>query len=452
VIHGVYTVALGAALLAATPSALYRRLTRRVPLRLRERLGYAPPRSGRPCGWIHAVSVGESITAAPIVEGLRRLAPDLPLVMTTVTETGARIVAERFAGVVTHRFFPLDLPGAVRRSVDAIDPAFVVCMETELWPNVLGFLARRGVPVMIANGRVSDRSFPRYRAVRAFLRPILGRVAVFAMQSDEDARRIVDLGAPPARVFVTGNLKHEASPDDADATERWRRRLGLLPETAWVAGSTHRGEEEIVLAAHGRLLERVPTARLVLAPRHPERVPELVELIRRRGLPVRRRSELPEPDRAGGPTTSDGALIVIDTVGELASIYSAGVAAFVGGSLVPAGGHNVLEPALRGKPVLFGPHTENFRESAALLGASGGGLLVRDDVELASALTRLFSDRDACAALGAAARGAATSREGAVRRTLELIERFLLPAARGADNAGGGADNAGGGATDGSTS
>ena len=452
-IHGVYTVALGAALLAAAPSALYRRVTRRVPLRLRERLGYAPPRRGRPCGWIHAVSVGESITAAPIVDGLRRLAPGLPLVMTTVTETGARIVAERFAGAVTHRFFPLDLPGAVRRSVDAIDPAFVVCMETELWPNMLGLLARRGVPVMIANGRVSDRSYPRYRAVRAFLRPVLGHVSVFAMQSDEDARRIVDLGAPPTRVFVTGNLKHEASPDDADATERWRRRLGLSPETAaWIAGSTHRGEEEIVLAAHGRLLERVPGARLVLAPRHPERVPELVESIRRRGWPVLRRSELPEPDRAERTPASDGALIVIDTVGELASIYSVGVAAFVGGSLVPAGGHNVLEPALRGKPVLFGPHTENFRESAALLGASGGGLLVRDDAELASALTRLFTDRDACAALGAAALRAAASREGAVRRTLELIERFLLPAVSVADNAGGVGDNAESGAVDGSAS
>ena len=434
-IRGVYTVMLGAALLAAAPAALYRRLARRTPLRLRERLGYAPPRNGRACGWIHAVSVGESITAAPIVEGVRRRAPGLPLVMTTVTETGARVVAERFAGAVTHRFFPLDLPGAVRRSVDAIDPAFVVCMETELWPNVLGLLARRGVPVMIANGRVSDRSYPRYRAVRTFLRPVLGHVSVFAMQSDEDARRIVDLGAAPARVFVTGNLKHEAPPEDEDATERWRRRLGLSPQTAaWIAGSTHRGEDDIVLASHGRLLERVPGARLVLAPRHPERVPELVALIRRRGLAVVRRSELPEPEESGRPA-HDGALIVIDTVGKLASIYSVGVAAFVGGSLVPAGGHNVLEPALRGKPVLFGPHTENFRESAALLGASGGGLLVRDEAELASALTRLFTDRDACAALGAAARRAALSREGAVRRTLELIERFLLPAAGVAANA-----------------
>jgi 3-deoxy-D-manno-octulosonic-acid transferase len=430
VIQGVYTAALGAALLAAAPSALYRRVTRRVPLRLRERLGYLKHRGGRPCGWIHAVSVGESITAAPIVDGVRRLAPGLPLVMTTVTETGARIVRERFAGAVAHRFFPLDLPGAVRRSVDAINPAFVVCMETELWPNVLGLLGRRGVPVMIANGRVSDRSFPRYRAVRRFLRPVLAHVTVFAMQSDEDARRIVALGAPAERVFVTGNLKHDALADEAGSADAWRGRLGFTPDTeAWIAGSTHRGEEELVLDAHARLLERVPGARLVLAPRHPERVPELIELIRRRGLSAVRRSELP------GRGT-DAELIVLDTVGELASIYAVGVAAFVGGSLVPAGGHNVLEPALRGKPVLFGPHTENFREAAALLAAGGGGLLVRNDVELASALTRLFTDRDAAAALGTAARAAAASRDGAARRTLELIERFLLPSASVATDAG----------------
>ena len=169
-IHGVYTAALGAALLVAAPSALYRRVRRGVPLRLVQRLGYLPPRAGRPCGWIHAVSVGESIAATPIVEGLRRLQPATPLVMTTVTETGARVVTERFAGVVDHRFFPLDLPGAVRRAVDAINPAFMVCLETELWPNVLRALARRGVPVMIANGRLSDRSYPRYRAVRRLLR------------------------------------------------------------------------------------------------------------------------------------------------------------------------------------------------------------------------------------------------------------------------------------------
>jgi 3-deoxy-D-manno-octulosonic-acid transferase len=423
VIHGVYTAALGAALLVAAPSALYRRVRRGVPLRLVQRLGYMPPRAGRPCGWIHAVSVGESIAATPIVEGLRRLQPALPLVMTTVTETGARVVAERFAGAVDHRFFPLDLPGAVRRAVGAINPAFMVCLETELWPNVLRTLARRGVPVMIANGRLSDRSYPRYRAVRRLLGTVLGDVRVFAMQSDEDARRVIELGAPRERVFVTGNLKHEAPAADAETADTWRRRLGLEAGSAvWIAGSTHRGEDESVLEAHRRLVERVPEARLIIAPRHPERVPEVVELIRRRDLPVVRRSELPEHRHPA-------AVIVVDTVGELAAIYAVGLAAFVGGSLVTVGGHNVLEPALRGMPVLFGPHTENFRESAGLLRASGGGLVVSDAAELATALIRLFTDRALATALGRRARDAALSRDGAVHRTLELIERFLLPAA-----------------------
>ena len=360
-ILGVYTAALGAALLAAAPSALYRRVSRGVPLRVAQRLGYGPPRPGRPCGWIHAVSMGESIAAAPIVDGLRRLVPDLPLVMTTVTETGARVVTERFAGAVDHRFFPLDLPGAARRAVESINPAFVVCMETELWPNILRTLARRGIPVMIANGRVSDRSYPRYRAVRRLLRSVLADVRVFAMQSDEDARRILALGASPERVFVTGNIKHEALPDAADAAERWQRLLGLGPSTPrWIAGSTHRGEEEIVLDAHGRLRAGLPNARLLIAPRHPERASEVVELVRRRGLGVVRRSELPRDRRAD-------TVIVVDTVGELASMYSVSDVVFVGGSLVPGGGHNLLEPALRRKPVLFGPHTANFRESAALL-------------------------------------------------------------------------------------
>jgi 3-deoxy-D-manno-octulosonic-acid transferase len=340
--------------------------------------------------------------------------------MTTVTETGARVVAERFAGAVDHRFFPLDLPGAARRAVDTINPAFVVCMETELWPNILRTLARRGVPVMIANGRVSDRSYPRYRAVRRFLRPVLADVRVFAMQSDEDARRILALGALPERVFVTGNIKHEALPDARDAAELWQRLLGLEPSTPlWIAGSTHRGEEEIVLDAHGHLHAHLPGTGLVIAPRNPERVAEVVELVRRRGLDVVRRSELP---RERCPDT----VIVVDTVGELASMYSVGDVVFVGGSLVPSGGHNLLEPAFRRKPVLFGPHTANFRESAALLLGGGGGLLVRDAAELAAELTRLFADADLRAALGCAARKAAASRQGAVRETLDLIGRFLL--------------------------
>jgi 3-deoxy-D-manno-octulosonic-acid transferase len=419
-IHEMYTAALGAALVAAVPSALYRRVSRGIPLRLAERFGYtAPRRDPRACGWIHAVSVGESITAAPIVEGLRRLVPGLPLVMTTVTETGARVVAERFGDTVEHRFFPLDFPGAVRRAVDGINPAFLVCMETELWPNVFQALARRGVPIMIANGRVSDRSYPRYRAVRRLLRPVLAHVAVFGMQSDEDARRILAVGAPPERVFVTGNLKHEPPPDGTGSADEWRRRLGLSGTAPlWIAGSTHRGEEEIVLVAHTSLRERESGARLLIAPRHPERVPEVVALVRRHGLPAVRRSELPQG-------AEPGAVIVVDTVGELASMYAAGDVAFVGGSLVPHGGHNVLEPAMRRRPVLFGPHTENFREAAALLTGSGGGLVVRDATELAAAVLRLLADPTIRAAGGAAAHEAAVSRSGAVRETLALIQRML---------------------------
>ena len=421
-IHRVYTAALGVALLAAAPSALYRRVSRGIPLRLAQRLGYGPPRVGRPCGWIHAVSVGESIAAAPIVDGLRRLIPDLPLVMTTVTETGARVVGDRFRGAVEHRFFPLDFPGAARRAIEAINPAFVVCMETELWPNVLRVLARRGVPVMIANGRVSDRSYPRYHTVRRFLGPVLADVRVFAMQSEVDARRIVTLGAPVERVFVTGNVKHEASQDGMDTAEPWRERLGLEgSRPLWIAGSTHRGEEEIVLLAHERVRACFPDLALIVAPRHPERAPEVLKLIRGRGLDAVLRTELPRP----GSTDS---VIVLDTVGELASIYALGDVVFVGGSLVPAGGHNVLEPALRGKPVLFGPHTANFREAAGLLVAGDGGRVVRDADELVAELMRWLGDSALRAAVGTAAQAAAASRQGAVRETLDLIQRFLLKA------------------------
>ncbi len=426
-IYPVYTAAAVLALAAGyAPAAVFRRVTRGVPLNLRQRLGYLP--DGLPGGrqaWLHAVSVGEAIAAAPLVEGLRRLHPKLPLVITTVTETGARIVRERYADVATHRFFPLDLPGAVRRAVDAIDPAFLICMETELWPNVLRCLARRGIPVMIANGRLSDRSFPRYRLARRFLRPVLDDVRVFAMQSDEDARRMIALGASPERVFVTGNVKTEAMPDPPGVVDLWRRLLGLrADQRVWVAGSTHAGEEDAVLEAHVALRRQRADLVLILAPRHPERVAQVLELIRARGLIAVRRSELPR-----GLTTA--AIVVLDTVGELAQLYSVADVVFVGGSLVPAGGHNMLEAAIRRKPVMFGPHTENFRDAAALLLGSGGARRVADATELTREAGRLLDDVSLRASLGAAAYRAMASRHGAVRETLDLAARFLGPEVHG---------------------
>lgn len=423
--YRVYTAAAFVALATGyAPAALARRLTRGVPFNLRERLGHVP--DGLPpgrCAWLHAVSVGEAIAASPIVDGLRRLYPDLPLVITTVTETGARIVRDRYAGVAIHRFFPLDLPGAVRRAVDAIDPAFLICMETELWPNMLRCLGGRGIPVMIANGRLSDRSFPRYRLARRFLRPVLDDVRVFAMQSDQDARRIIALGASPERVFVTGNMKTEATADPPGVVDLWRRLLGLRSgQRVWVAGSTHPGEEDAVLDAHLAARRRTADLLLILAPRHPERVPDVLELVRRRGLSAVRRSQLPRD-------LAKAAVVLLDTVGELAQLYSIADVVFVGGSLVPAGGHNMLEPAIRRKPVLFGPHTENFRDAAALLLEGGGARRVADARELARDVHALLEDGTLRVQLGDAAYDAMAARHGAVRETLDLIARFLTPVA-----------------------
>jgi 3-deoxy-D-manno-octulosonic-acid transferase len=428
-----YTALLAAGVTAYAPVAIARRITRGTPLNLRARFGFGRELGSGPRGWVHAVSVGEAIAAAPLVEGLRSVYPSLPLVVTTVTPTGARIVTERFAGMASHRYFPLDFPGAVRRTLTAIDPAFFICMETELWPNTLRALAARGVPTMIANGRLSDRSFRRYRLVRSALRGVLAGITVFGMRSDEDARRIIALGAPAERVVVTGNLKNDAPTDAAGAADLWRRLLGLSREQrVWIAGSTHRGEEEAVLTAHAAAAAEHSGLTLVLAPRHPERVGEVLALVSARGYRGVERSRLPaERNRF----TQD--VIVVDTVGELAQMYALGEVVFVGGSLVPRGGHNVLEPALRGKPVLMGPHTDNFREAASLLTASGGAVVVHDAAAMGLELRRLLADPALAARRGEAGFAAVASHHGAVRQTLDLVARALAPDADGRGGNGG---------------
>jgi len=431
VIRPVYTAAaLGALATVYAPAAVVRRLARGVPMHMRARLGRDAPLPGRgPRAWLHAVSVGEAIAATPLVEGLRRRYPSLPLVMTTVTDTGATVVRERFRAEATHRFFPLDLPFAVGRAIDAIEPAFFICMETELWPNTLRALARRRIPVMIANGRLSDRSFRRYQLVRGFMTDVLADVTVFAMRSAEDARRIITLGAPHERVFVTGNIKNEGADDPAGAAELWRRLLGLVDGCPiWVAGSTHRGEEETVLAAHAAARTHFPDLALVLAPRHPERVPEVQALIERRGWIACRRTELPLRATRDGDRPH---VILLDTVGELAQLYGVADVVFVGGSLVPSGGHNLLEPAARGKPVLTGPHVENFRDSAELLIGCGAAQTVSSALEMGEELTRMLADPALRERRGLAGRVAIASRHGAVRETLELAARFLAPPERG---------------------
>jgi 3-deoxy-D-manno-octulosonic-acid transferase len=423
--YALYSAVLGVGLLAYLPAFLVRRRRAGYGRHLGQRLG----RIGEglplePRGWIHAVSVGESAVAVPLVEGIRQRWPELSIVVSTITPTGARIVAERLAGRAVHRYFPVDLPGPVRRALDAARPRFFIAIETELWPNFLRALAARRIPAMIANGRISDRSFRRYHRVRWLMRRVLADVSVFAMQSEEDARRIVALGAPPERVVVTGNLKSDLLPEASD-DEAWRQRLGLGPgNRLWIAGSTHRGEEALALDAFVHAKARFPGLALLLAPRHPERAGEVEELIRARGLVAVRRSRLPQD-------AARGTIVILDTVGELAQLYALAEIVFVGGSLVPIGGHNMLEPAMRGKPVLFGPHTSNFREGAELLQMSGGGLVVKDGDELARELTRLLEDGDLASRMGRGAREAFVGRQGALSATLDLIARHLWPGSAG---------------------
>ena len=422
VVYALYTLVIGLVVAAYTPMALWRRFARGVRTNARERLGFYRDQAGAGrAAWVHAVSVGETLAAVPIVEELHRLHPGMPIVLTTVTPTGARVAVERLSRIATHRYFPLDLPGAVRRAIARNQPRFLVVLETELWPNLFRALAGRGVPVMIANGRISDRSYRRYRLVRALMRPLLASVSVFAMRSDEDARRIIALGAPPERVFVTGDIKHDAPPDDADASMIWERLLGLpAGAPVWIAGSTHRGEEQLVLDVHARARAHYPDLVLIMAPRHPERVDEVERLIAARHVPVVRRSELPK-------ARQDGAVILLDTVGELAQVYRVADVVFVGGSLVPSGGHNMLEAALKRKPVLVGPHTANFREAADLLARAGAAMVVSSAAEMQVALTLLLGDPARRARMGEAGYEAVAARQGAVRETLELIDRFLVP-------------------------
>jgi 3-deoxy-D-manno-octulosonic-acid transferase len=397
------------------------------PLALRERFGFArvpPAPLPKSRFWVHAVSVGEVMAAVPLVQALRARWPTTDVVVSTVTATGDRVARARLPEAAATFTFPLDFPGAVRRAVRRVGPAAFIALETELWPNFLRALRGAGVPAVLANGRISDRSYRRYRLVRRLFRRVLEHVALFCMQSEEDARRIISLGARPERVLVTGNLKMEAPPDHAGTGAIWRRLLHLGEAPVVVAGSTHRGEEAAVLDAFRAVRRDAGGLRLVLAPRHPERLDEVEGLIRSRDLGVVRRSRV---SPSGAPD-----VILVDTMGELASLYAVADVIFVGGSLVPIGGHNVVEPALHAKPVIFGPHMTNFREAAALLLRAAAAIQVGSGPELTGALARLLSDAQAREALGQAAWSAVRAHQGACLRTIAAIERVLTLPERGA--------------------
>lgn len=365
-----------ALLLLLTPLALLRlwlrgRSNPDYRLRWGERLGFVPHLPARRRLWVHAVSVGETVAAAPLVRAWRAAHPDWAILITTTTPTGSAQVRRQFGDSVEHCYLPFDLPWLVAIFLRRSRPTLAIVMETEIWPNLYAGAQRRGLPLIMANARLSDKSFKAYRRLRWLVGPTLRRVALVAARGREDAERFVALGATASQVEALGNLKFdlERSPAVVAAGQAWRNWLGR-GRPVWIAASTHPGEDEQVLAAHQALLQAQPQALLVLAPRHPERAGAVAELVERHGLQALRRSSLsaaPGLPPADLASPADRCVLVVDTLGELMDFYAASDLAHVGGSLVPNGGHNPLEPLVLGLPVLSGPQVFNFREVYAEL-------------------------------------------------------------------------------------
>jgi 3-deoxy-D-manno-octulosonic-acid transferase len=380
--------------------------------------GGAPP---RPDGvWLHAVSVGEVQACAALVSALQQRHPQLPLTVTTFTPTGAARARALFGDRAQVRYLPFDLPGAVRRFFERVQPRLAVVFETELWPNLYRECGRRRVPLVLASARLSARSVDRYRRLGALFRDTLAHAAVVAAQGEADAARFAALGANPAGTHVTGNLKFDFElPPETRARGAQLRERYAPDRPLWVAGSTHGGEEQAVLEAQRRVRTAQPRALLVLAPRHPPRFAEVAEWLAQSGRRCARRS------RPAGADAGECEVLLLDTLGELLDFYAAADVAFVGGSLVPIGGHNLLEPAALGVPILTGPHTFNGADIASLLIARGAAEVVNDAAQLAARLEALLADSSARARMGEAGRASVAGNRGALTKLLALIEPLL---------------------------
>jgi 3-deoxy-D-manno-octulosonic-acid transferase len=381
-----------------------------------ERFGWGRRMNSAPAIWLHAVSLGEMSAAAPLVRALRSRYPETPVVLTSATPTGRARARSLFGDTVDVRFLPYDTPGAVARFLDRVRPRLAIIMETELWPNLFNECERRGVPLVLASARLSAKSVLRYRRLGRLFRGIFSASSLIAAQTALDAERFIAIGARSARTHVMGNIKFDMqlSAGVIDQGRELRASFGSARPT-WIAGSTHAGEEEQVLAAHAEL--RGSTL-LILVPRHPDRFRAVADLLSSRGVRFTRRSSGVLPDAATQ-------VILVDSVGELAAFYASADVAFVGGSLVPIGGHNLLEPAALGLPVLTGPYQSNGQDIARLLLQQGAALQVADSHELAAALTRLLADPAERQRIGDLGRRVVESNRGSVARLLELIEPLM---------------------------
>lgn len=396
---------------------------------IRERLGcYSPEQLSllreKKTIWIHAVSVGETRAAMPLIKQIHLKYPDFQILVSNVTETGHAIALED-KEIDLCLFFPFDFSWAVRRALNTVNPELIVIIETEIWPNFTREAHQLGIPLILVNGRISDRSFPRYRFFRFLLRPVLDRFASFCMQSQTDAERITVLGAPDGRVENTGNLKfdHDLMEVTAEQVLQKKNQYQLPEQVAiLVAGSTHEKEEKQLFEAYQQIAAQIDRELLlILIPRHPERKREVQSLLKEFGFKYRLRSTLQEGDKLLSP----GDVLLVDTLGEVLDFYSVADLVFVGGSLVPIGGHNLLEAALLAKPVIFGPHIHNFKEISAKLIRAGAGVKVADQQGLVRQSIIMLNDPARCRAMGQAGSSLITENAGTTERTMRHISKAL---------------------------
>lgn len=373
--------------------------------------------------WIQAVSVGEVALCRSLIPELGKLFPGHTVVLSTVTKTGQDLAKRLFAGVAVIIYFPLDLSFIARKAVEAIKPAVYVMVETEIWPNVIAQCVNYGARCLMINGRISDRSYGKYLLARPFLKNTLARISSYCMQSGTDAKRVVSMGADPKRVEVTGSMKFDAAAScGSDAQRSLADKLGIGEfDKLIVAGSTHKGEEEIVLGAFAGLVKNIPGLKLLIAPRHIERAAEIESLVKRYGFIPARVSALSGSSGA----VSAPAVFILDTIGDLNGAYALATLVFIGGSLVPHGGQNPIEPAAMGKAVVFGPHMFNFRDIAASMTENLSAVMINESSEMPAIFEILLRDKDKRTVLGQKARQYILGRRGATAMNVRKIAEYL---------------------------
>lgn len=385
--------------------------------RLGERFGYYPFKMNQ-CIWIHAVSVGETIAAIPLVKSLKHRYPTLLILMTTMTPTGARHVKTALGESVRHAYLPYDLPGAVKRFLQASNPILGIIMETELWPNLLLTCKQKTIPVCLMNARLSEHSAKGYKRIASLTKTMLQSMAVIAAHGEADALRFIQLGAEKEKVVATGNIKFDLDlPSDLMSQTTALRHLLGSPRFIWIAASTHEGEEEIIFEAHQKIRDKNPDALLILTPRHPERFDAVAKLSSNLFLTQRRSLK--------HALTKETAVYLADTMGELLLMYSVSDAAFVGGSLSPRGGHNMLEPGSLGKPILTGPYVFNFAEISELFLKANALIQVSHAQQLATEIIQLMEDKNKREAMGQSALHVMNANRGALGKQLALISTLM---------------------------